>query len=87
MTCLQEHLTNTATAVGIKEKLSWKKYKENWQYFLKNRFGWECLNVLQMESYLCVRLRLRQNQRIMKFMILFCKITMAYDLVRLWQLM
>ena len=39
--------------------------------FLKNHFGWECLNVYQMESYLCVRLRLGQNQKTMRFMILF----------------
>ena len=39
--------------------------------FFEEPFGWECLNVYQTESYLCVRLRLAQNQKIMKFMSLF----------------
>ena len=32
--------------------------------FLKNPFGWECLNVYQTESYLCVRLRLGRTKRL-----------------------
>lgn len=49
------------------------KVSESWQYFSKNPFGWECLNVYQRESYPCVRLRLGQNQKTMKYMISFWK--------------
>lgn len=39
--------------------------------FLKNHFGWECLNVYWTESCLYVRSRLAQNQKTMKYMISF----------------
>ena len=39
--------------------------------FFEEPFWGECFNVYQMESYLCVRLHLGQNQKTMRFMISF----------------
>ena len=39
--------------------------------FFEEPFWGECLNVYQMESYLCVRLRLAQDQKIMRYMTSF----------------